>query len=171
MEELVVALVRRAHGLDGEVLVEALTGDADDVFVEGRVFRVRGGALAAPTRLTLQTGRPHKGGRLLQFREIVDRTAAERLRGIELALPKEELRELEPDEYFVHDLVGYRIVLADGEDVGVVLTVYETGAQLLLGVGTGEREVLVPFGRQVVRAVDRVERRIVIDPTPGLLEV
>ena len=171
MDEFVVALVRRAHGLAGEVLVELLTDDADEVFVEGRVFRVHGGSGAAPARLTLRSGRLHKGGRLLTFREIVDRAAAERLRGLELALPEDELRKLGPDEYFLHDLVGYRIVLADGEDVGVVVTVYETGAQMLLGVGTGGREILVPFGRQVVKDVDRETRQIVIDPIPGLLEV
>jgi 16S rRNA processing protein RimM len=41
---------------------------------------------------------------------------------------------------------------------------------LLLGVTAGEREFLIPFGRQLVTEVDREERRIVIDPPPGLLE-
>lgn len=171
MDELVVGLVRRAHGLDGEVLVELLTGDADEVFVEGRVFRVRGGGKAAPARLTVHKTRAHKGGRLLRFTEVADRTVAERLRGVELALGADELRALGPDEFFLHDLVDYRVVLSDGEEVGAVTTVYETGAQMLLGVSTGDREVLVPFGRQVVKEVDRERRRIVIDPTPGLLEV
>jgi 16S rRNA processing protein RimM len=170
MDEIVVALVRNAHGLDGEVLVELLTGDPDEVFVEDRVFRVPGGAGRRLDRLTLTGARRHKGGLLLRFREIADRTAADRLRGRELAVPGDELRKLEEDEFFLHDLVGYTVVRQDGEPVGDVTTSYETGAQLLLGVTAGEREFLVPFGRQVVTEVDREVRRIVIDPPPGLLE-
>ena len=171
MDEIVVGLVRNAHGLDGEVLVELLTGDPDDVFVEDRVFRVSGRGRRGPDRLTLTGARRHKGGLLLSFAEIEDRTAAERLRGRELALPDDDLRELEEDEFFLHDLVGYAVVCLDGEPVGDVVTSYETGAQLLLGVMAGERELLIPFGRQLVTEVDREARRIVIDPPPGLLEV
>ena len=170
MDEIVVGLIRNAHGLGGEVLVELLTGDPDDVFATGRVFRVEGGQGRGPDSLTLTGARRHKGGLLLQFQEIGDRTAAARLRGRELAVPGDELRKLDEDEFFLHDLVGYTVVRLDGEPVGDVTTSYETGAQLLLGVTAGEREFLIPFGRQVVTEVDREVRRIVIDPPPGLLE-
>ena len=87
-----------------------------------------------------------------------------------MALPTEKLRQLDENEFFLHDLVGYTVVRLDGEPVGDVTTSYETGAQLLLGVTAGEREFLIPFGRQLVTEVDREVRRIVIDPPPGLLE-
>jgi 16S rRNA processing protein RimM len=170
MDVIVVGLVRKAHGLDGELLVELLTGDPDDVFTVDRVLDVQGASGRGPDRLTVMGARRHKGGLLLRFREIGDRAAAERMQGRELALAVEELRDLDEDEFFLHDLVGYAVVRADGEPVGDVVTSYETGAQLLLGVMDGEREILIPFGRQLVTEVDREARRIVIDPPPGLLE-
>jgi len=170
MDEIVVGLIRNAHGLGGEVLVELLTGDPDDVFISGRAFRIIGGKGKGPGSLTLTGARRHKGGLLVQFREVGDRNAAERLRGRELALPTEELRQLEEDEFFLHDLVGFAVVRTNGDRVGDVVTSYETGAQLLLGVSAGEREILIPFGRQLVTEVDREARMIVIDPPPGLLE-
>lgn len=170
MVELTVAKVRRAHGLGGEVLVELSTGDPDDVFTEGRVFGAPGLPGAESACLTLAGSRRHKGGLLLQFREVTSREEADRLRGVELRLPADELRDLEEDEFFLHDLVGYTIERTDGVPVGDVVTSYETGAQLLLGIGGGDREILIPFGRQLVIEVDRERRRIVIDPPPGLLE-
>lgn len=170
MDELVVARVRRAHGLGGEVLVELLTGDPDEVFVEDRCFRIAGGRGEGPGRLSLAGVRRHKAGLLLRFQEISDRAGAEHLRGSELTLRADELRPLDEDEYFLHDLVGYSVVRSGGDRVGEVATSYETGAQLLLGVATGAGEVLIPFGRQLVTEVDREGRRIVIDPPPGLLE-
>ncbi len=170
MDEIVVARVRNTHGLDGEVLVELLTGDPDEVFAADRILRVTGGQERGPGRLTLTGARRHKGGLLLRFQEVADRTAAEKLQGRELTLPADELRQLDEDEFFLHDLVGYAVVRVDGAPVGDVVTSYETGAQLLLGVTAGEREFLIPFGRQLVTEVDREARRIVIDPPPGLLE-
>jgi 16S rRNA processing protein RimM len=170
MVELVVATVRKAHGLAGEVLVELATDAPDEVFATDRVFSVRGGGSGGPQRLTLTGTRPHKGGLLLEFREIRDRTAADRLRGVDLCLSVDELRPLDDDEFFVHDLVGYSVERTGGEVIGKVVTSYETGAQLLLGVESGGGELLVPFGKQLVREVDREARRIVIDPPPGLLE-
>ena len=170
MDEIVVALVRRAHGLEGEVHVELATGDPDHVFVEDRRLTLVRSDGRDAVGLTLASARRHKGGLLLRFREIADRTAAESLRGAELTLPEDELRELDENEFFLHDLVGYEVVRSDGRPVGEVVTSYETGAQLLLGIRDGGREVLVPFGRQLVTEVDREARRIVIDPPPGLLE-
>jgi len=170
MVELVVAKVRKAHGLDGEVLVELATGDPDEVFRTDRIFGVRGGDSSGPDRLTLTGMRRHKGGLLLAFREIRNRTEADGLRGRELCLPVEELRPLDEDEFFVHELVGYSVDISDGETIGTVVTSYETGAQLLLGVASDGRELLIPFGKQVVESVDREARRIVIAPPPGLLE-
>lgn len=170
MVELVVAKVRKPHGLDGEVLVELSTGDPDDVFTKDRVFRVPGGPGGGPGQLTLLGMRRHKGGLLLRFREVGNREEADRLRGVELRLPPDELRALDEDEFFLHDLVGYSVERADGAVVGEVATSYETGAQLLLGVEGEDGEILIPFGRQLVLEVDRAERRIVIDPPPGLLE-
>jgi len=169
MDEIIIALVRKAHGLDGEVLVELMTGDPDQIFVEDRVFRVPGRA-RGPDRLTLMGARRHKGGLLLRFREIADRIGAELLQGQDLALPASELRALEENEFFLHDLIGYSVVQAHGERVGVVSTVYETGGQMLLGLDADGRELLVPFGSQIVMEVNREARQIVIDPPPGLLE-
>jgi 16S rRNA processing protein RimM len=171
MDEIVVGLIRRAHGLDGEVLVELSTGDPDAVFTPDRVFRARGAPGGRENRLTLTQARSHKGGLLLKFREIRDRSAAESLQGRELGIPLDQLRDLDEDEFFLHELVGYEVVQMDGRPVGEVVTSYETGAQVLLGVSAGEREILIPFGRQLVMEVDRAGRRIVIDPPPGLLEV
>ena len=47
------------------------------------------------------------GGRfVMQFAGIPDRTEAEKIRGMELAVPEEEIGSLPENQFFVHDLVG-----------------------------------------------------------------
>ncbi len=167
-----MALVRRAHGLDGELHVAERTDDPEEVFVEGRVFQVlEGGPEHLPARLTLEAARPHRGGRLLRFSEIEDRSAAELYAGRHLTLPRDELRPLDENEFFAQELVGFEVVRVGGERVGSVTAVYDAGGRTLLGVDADGRELLVPFSRQVVAGVDVDSREIVIDPPAGLLDL
>ncbi len=171
MDDIVVALVRRAHGLGGELHVAERTDDPEEVFTEGRVFQVDGAPEGRTDRLTLTAFRPHRGGWLLRFGEIGDRTSAEAYAGCELTLPKEELRPLDENEFFVQELVGYDVIDVDGEMVGPVRAVYDASGQTFLGVDVNGRELLIPFSRQVVREVKAGEGKIRIDPPPGLLEL
>lgn len=170
-DEIVVGLVRSAHGLAGELLVEERTDDPADVFAEGRVFRVAsrdGEELFG--ELTLQSARRHRGGRLIRFAEIADRTTAKRYVGRELTVGRDELRPLAEGEFFVQELVGFAAVGPESE-IGVVKAVYEAAGTTILGIDTGEREVLVPFLDRFVSRVSRAERRIWIEGPEGLLEL
>ena len=172
MTAIVVARLRNAHGLDGEILASVDTGDPDSVFVPGREFGVAGSPGGSPIpSLTLETARPHKGGYLLGFREIDGREAANALRGREITVPADALRPLEENEFFLHDLVGLEAWREGGDRIGAVIEVYDLGGHILLGVDVEGLERLVPFRPEMVRSVDRESGRVWIDPPPGLLEL
>jgi 16S rRNA processing protein RimM len=172
MEELTVAWVRRAHGLDGEVLVKTETDDGAEIFVPDRPLSVRrAGRDAADEVLTVTTSRPHRGGFLLRFREIAGREAADRLLGAELRLHRDELRPLAEDEYFLHDLVGLEIVDEAAGRLGVVKDVYDAAGHWLAGVEVDGREHLVPLRPETVRRVDVEAGRIETTLPPGLMEL
>jgi 16S rRNA processing protein RimM len=172
LDAIVVARLRNAHGLDGEILASIDTGDPDSIFVPGREFELAGSPAGSPIRsLTLETARPHKGGYLLRFREIGDREAADALRGREITLPADALRPLEENEFFLHDLVGLEAWREGGDRIGAVIEVYDLGGQILLGVDVEGQERLVPFRPEMVRSVDHESGRVWIDPPPGLLEL
>lgn len=167
-----MARLRKAHGLEGEILASVDTGDPDLVFVPGREFGVAGPTTGHPIRcLTLLTARPHKGGYLLRFREIGDRETVDRVRGLEITVPVDTLRPLEENEFFLHDLVGMEAWREGGDRIGAVIEVYDLGGQILLGVDVDGQERLVPFRPEMVRSVERTSGRVWIDPPPGLLEL
>jgi 16S rRNA processing protein RimM len=166
-----VARLLRAHGLGGEVFASPTTSDAETLFVPGRVFQVLEGGSGEPVELALEAARPHKGGYLLRFRGHVDREAAESLRGLEIGLPEQDLRPLEENEFFLHQLAGLEAWRTGGGRIGPVLDVYELGGQVLLGIEWEGRERLVPFRREMVERVDLEAGRVWIDPPAGLLEL
>lgn len=171
-EAVVVAIVRRAHGLEGELLVHLETDYPDDVFVERRILRVSGGGpVGVASELTLRSARPHAGGWVLGFEEIPDRTLAERYAGRHLSLAADELVERGEREYFLHELQGLEMRHVDGRAVGVVETVYEAPGAPLLAVRSEGRERLVPFRGEFVEEVDVEEGVIRVRPPAGLLEL
>ncbi len=69
-----------------------------------------------------------KGGAIARFAEIADRTAAEKLRGTLLTVPRSALPSLAEGEYYHADLIGLPAVSTDGEKLGEVIAVDNFGA-------------------------------------------
>ena len=151
---LEVGRVVKAHGLTGEVVVGLLTD---------RVERVAPGTVLDTDRgpLEIVAVRPYQGRWLVTFAGVVDRTGADRIRG--LVLRAEPIDD--PDAMWVHELIGADAVLPDGTVAGRVDAVQENPAADLLLLDTG---ALVPM-RFVLGWDDA--RRVLIDPPEGLLEL
>ena len=81
------------------------------------------------------------------------REAAERLRGGEVAVPRSQLPQTQPDEYYWADLLGLTVVNGESQELGSIAGILQTGANDVLVV-QGERERLIPFIAAVIRQVD-----------------
>ena len=91
-----------------------------------------------------------------------DRDSAERLKGAEIAIPRQALGESEEGSLFQVDLVGLEVVDEAGARLGEVEGFFETGETSVMVV-QGTRERLIPFIPDYVKAVDREARRITVD--------
>lgn len=93
----------------------------------------------------------------------MDRNAAERLKGLLVAVPRSELPEAEEDEVYWSDLIGCKVVNLAGEPLGVVDTLLETGANDVLVVKRDTGEILIPYIGQVVKQADVANKTITVD--------
>jgi 16S rRNA processing protein RimM len=169
----IVGLIRNAQGIRGEVVVEPLTDAPDAVFASGRrVFM--GGASAKSdadeTTLTVASSRPFKGGMMVKFEEVPDRSAAELLRGRYLFSPFDELEPPAEDEVYIHELLGMKVKLDTGEEIGPVTATYELPQGLTLDVKSAKGSVLVPYRPEVVAHVDSEAREIVVRAEVGIFD-
>ncbi len=103
----------------------------------------------------------------------LDRTAAMRLKGLQIAVPRSQLPVLSntgEDGYYWSDLIGLEVVNLQGESLGKVTGLLETGANDVLqvqgpkeGEGESEGERLIPFINHVIVKVDLAASRITAD--------
>ena len=107
--------------------------------------------------------RQHGGGWVAKLEGVDSREAAEALTGWYFAAPRGELPATANDEYYWADLIGLQVINLQGEGLGVIESLVETGANDVLKLLDGETERLLPFVTQVVLAVDVVSGRMTVD--------
>lgn len=140
-----MAAVAAAHGITGEVRLK-LFGEGAVALQRYRAFvafrpdgagRVSGAGMALTAKSLKDDG---KGGALARFAEITDRTAAEKLRGMVLTVPRSAMPALGAGEYYHADLVGLPAVSESGEPLGHVVAVENFGAGDVLEIEAPARE-------------------------------
>jgi len=107
---------------------------------------------------------PHKNYLVFHLHGCDSRTAAEKLVGREIQIPRSEAAPLGPGTFFLDELVGCRVVeQASGAELGRVRTVEPTGGAPLLAVEVASgKELLIPFAEEICRR---------IAPAEGVIEV
>lgn len=117
----------------------------------------------------MESNRGHGDRLLVKFEGIDSRAAAERSRG-SLFIGSEELRRLDTNEYWPHELEGCSVADLSGMQIGTVTGVIAGAAQDLLAIETSGGERLVPIVKDIVVEVDLAGRQVTIDPPEGLLD-
>ena len=110
-----------------------------------------------------------------QLPDCPDRSAAEKLKGLLIAVPRSSLPQQTGDEYYWSDLIGLAVVNEAGVQLGTVAKLLETGAnqvlsvtpvlseaQVLRGMGKGG-EILIPFVSTAIKQVDVKNKTIRVD--------
>ena len=168
--QLVVGRIGRPHGIRGEVSVEVRTDAPEERFAPGSVLATDP---AERGPVTVSRMHWHSGRLLLTLDGVEDRDGAEALRNTLLVIDTDDLPALDdPDEFYDHQLIGLRVELADGTELGVVADVVHTPAEELIAVRRADGdEVLVPFVSAIVPLVDLAGGRIVVEPPEGLLDL
>lgn len=170
--QLRVGRLTKAHGLKGAIKLELYTDAPEERFVPGAVFslQVPTGSKWHGKTIELAELRWYNGHPVGFFAGVTDRGEAETLVKAILwvdqdldALPREE------DAWYDHQLVGLT-ALRDGVKVGTVTRVDHLPAQDLLVVRTATDDVLVPFVKAIVPAVDIEAGTVTLTPPLGLFE-
>jgi 16S rRNA processing protein RimM len=165
---LAIGRVVGVHGLRGEVKVEPLT-DFPERFEAGSLLYL-GTQLE---EVEVLSGRPHKGHFLVTFDDYTDRSSAEELRGLWLFVPEDAAADLDPNTYWVHDILGLSVLSEDGRTLGTVTDVLFTGANevyVVTNTTAPVREILLPATDEVILSVDLPARRLNVRLLPGLAD-
>lgn len=165
-ERILVGVVAKAHGLRGEVVVQALS-DAPGRFDPGSEFLALSESGATRT-LVVRESRPFQDRFLIRFDGIETREDAEAIHGAELTIGRDQVAPLPEGRYYRFELEGLRVAAKNGAHLGVVTAVFGTGANDVIAVKGASGEILIPLLPDVIVSVDVAGGAMVVDPPPGL---
>jgi 16S rRNA processing protein RimM len=164
-KRICVARIGAAHGTIGEVRLWSFTADPKAIASYGAL------ATADGRTIEIASIRSGKGFFIARIAGVADRNGAERLRNLDLFIPRDRLPPPATDEYYHADLIGLAAQDRDGMPLGTVIAVHNFGAGDLLEIAPARGEtLLLPFTAEVAPEIDIAGGRIVIVP-PAEIEV
>lgn len=153
--------VAGAFGIKGWVKIKVATEYADSLAdYENISLKLPSGQTVSQT---IESGFARDGVYHAKFSGINSRDAAVALRGAVVAVARDEFPDTDEDEYYWVDLIGMQVVNLQGEILGAVSELMETGANDVLVIGAGKDQRLVPFVAQYIVNVDMATKTITAD--------
>jgi len=158
---VIMGRVASAFGIKGWVKIQPFS-DYVDSLLDYKTWYL--GQEQGPWRKVevLQSETHHKTLAAL-FTDCPDRTAAEKLKGVLIAVPRSSLPEQEEGEYYWSDLLGLAVLNEAGVRLGMVAKLLESGANSVLCVQAEAREILIPFVATALKQVDIKKKAILVD--------
>jgi 16S rRNA processing protein RimM len=170
---LIIGQIVRPHGIRGELRLQVLTNYPErlthltEIVLcpqqqphHSREFK----------RYEVENARLHHDQAILKLAGLDDRTQAEGLRHLYALVPLDQAVPLEEDEYYHYQLIGLEMVTEEGQLLGHVTDILETGANDVYILDSPQYgELLIPAIEQVVQVIDLTAKRITVRLLPGLL--
>jgi len=174
-----VARIIGAWGVKGWIKLQPFAADPKALFSSRRWYlRAPAHAVTAaaiPTLLHVTQVKTHGDAVVAAVRELTDRDAAHALRGVSVFVARSSFPTAGDDEYYWVDLIGAQVFNRQGEALGQVSALIDTGPHSVLcvrrpdagpEVPDTQAERLIPFVAAYVDAVDMAARRIQVDWSP-----
>jgi 16S rRNA processing protein RimM len=161
---LSLGFLRRPHGLHGEIIMDLHT-DFPERLRKGRKLFV--GEDHKP--FTVESVRPHGNGVLIKFRTIDIPEEAGQYRNQWVYAKTKDLPSLSTGQHYQHELLGMNVVDNDGNPLGTLSEIIETGANDVYVVRDDSgKEILLPNIPSVILELDFARRMMKVHLLEGL---
>jgi 16S rRNA processing protein RimM len=157
---VIIGRISGVYGVTGWVKVFSYTRPKENIFNYSPWLI---GSRGVWRERALLECRVHGKGLLARLDGVPDREAARAVMGSDIAVSRSQLPPLPEGEYYWCDLIGRKVVNLEGEELGEVTEIQETGANDVLVVEGRRRHLIPVVMERVIRKVDLAGDRILVD--------
>ncbi|MCB1198068.1 MAG: ribosome maturation factor RimM [Bdellovibrionota bacterium] len=155
-QKVFLGVLGKPRGLKGHIRLHLYNPDTT-LIKKNLLFYIEGESAS----FIVESFAPYQKSHILTIRDHADVNLVEKLKGKKVFVLREQLQELDDNEYYHVDLIGLDVVNMQGLVIGVVTEVLATGANDVLCIeGKDGQEVLIPFVDEYVLDVKMDENRI-----------
>ncbi|GMN11517.1 ribosome maturation factor RimM [Croceitalea sp. MTPC9] len=157
------------YSFKGEVLVKIDTDEPETYENMESVFVSLGNNLVP---FFIDRCRLHKSTLLrIDFEEVKDEAAADRILGAELYLPLAMLPPLRGNKFYFHEVIGFTLQDKVYGNIGIIASINDSASQVLFEAKKGDKELLIPVTDDIITKVDRDSKTIHVNCPEGLVDL
>ena len=170
MEQLLqVGVITQPHGVRGEVKVFPTTDDPVRFKKLKKVILDTG---KEKLDLEVEHVKFFKQFVIVKFKEFDNINDIEIYTKCDLLVTRDNAVKCEPGEYFICDLIGLRVITDEGEELGNLTDVIETGANNVYEVTSDIGKIYyLPVIDQCILSHDMTNRTVTVHILKGLLDI
>ncbi len=158
----------KTHGLQGELVMVLDVDDSGEYEALDALFVEINGKLVPyfVEQLYFQ-----KDKAVVTLEDVDSLEKAHSLVGCAVYLSLDNLPKLTEDQFYYHEVIGYRVVDKRLGALGVITNIYELPQQALIAMDYKGKEVLIPVIGEIVERADHSTKEILVNLPEGLIEI
>ena len=174
-EWLVIGVVTSSHGVAGKLNIKSLSDFKERFTKPGMRWIQKHNEEPIPCKLISGFQKPGKESFIISLEGIKNRNDADNLKKYKLLVKSNDIPKLKDNEFHLNQLLDLDVKLfVEGEIkiIGkVVDLITENNNLLVIRLLQNNKNVLIPFVKEIVTTIDRKNKYLVINPPKGLLDL
>ncbi len=165
MNSILIGKIVNIHGIKGEIKVYPYTDDIENLSKLKEIYLDE----KLEKKYIIKSSKIQKNMLILKFDSIDSVEEAEKLRNMNLYIPK--LKVQEEDTYYIEDLISLEVIdIKNNVSIGKITYVFNNGANDVYEILTNDgKKVYFPAIKQVVKKVDIKDNKIYVEVMKGLI--
>ena len=172
---LVIGIVTSSHGVAGKLNIKSLSDFKERFTKPGIRWIQKHNEEPIPCKLISGFQKPGKESFIISLEGIKNRNDADNLKKYKLLVKSNDMPKLKDNEFHLNQLLDLDVKLfVEGEIkiIGkVVDLITENNNLLVIRLLQNNKDVLIPFVKEIVTTIDRRNKYLVINPPKGLLDL
>lgn len=167
-EYISLGRITKPQGLKGAFRLRAFSIESENIIsISNLYIKDQSGNI---NQYTIRKVTPRKGFFVVELKELDHINQVETMKGWEVFADPDQVAQLDEGDYYWYELIGLQVRTTTGENLGKVTSIIPTGANDVLQVQNGRKEVLIPYIEGVIVEINLESEEILVDPPEGLLD-
>jgi len=166
---IILGKLNAHHGVKGWLKIYSYTDPKENILSYKKVYVFKEGKSEYWKEIEFSEGRIQGKGIVAHIKDCNSREASEQFIGSSVGILKEDLKALEEDEIYWHDLIGLTVINQEGITLGKIESMLATPANDVMVIKPAkgsidlQKEYLIPYIKQFVLEVDTKLGEVEVD--------
>ena len=172
---LVIGIITSSHGVEGKLNIRSLSDFRERFTKPGKRWIQKNDEEPIPYNLISGVQKPGKSSFIITLEGIKDRNEADNFKQYKLLVKSDDIPKLKDNEFHLNQLIDLDVKLTVNSKIEIIGTVVdlitENNDLIVVRLNHNNKNVLIPFVKEIVTNIDKKNKYLIIDPPKGLLDL